>query len=44
MLLQFPIAWKHAMPIGVAELESAQGNYSLMPDLMDSELINVYFQ
>lgn len=32
------------MPFGVAELESAQGNYSLMPDLMDSELIKVYFQ
>lgn len=29
---------KHAVPFGVAELESAHSNYSLMPGLMDSEL------
>lgn len=35
---------KHAVPFGVAKLESAYGNYSLMPDLTNSELIKVYFQ
>lgn len=35
---------KHAEPFGIAELESAQSNYSLMLVLVDSELIKVYFQ
>lgn len=30
---------KYAVLFGVAELDSAYGNYSLMPDLTDSELI-----
>lgn len=34
---------KHVVPFGIAELESAHNNYSLMPDLVDSELIKVYF-
>lgn len=35
---------KHAVLFGIAELESAQSNYSLMLVLLNSELLKVYFQ